>query len=250
MKLLKIIDRFLNDILILFFLILFLFSIYSLFDINMVYEEGKLEDDIISYKPKNLEIFDLEEIQKIINNDIIGWIIIDDTNIDYPILYSDKYIDRNYKNEYSSLGSIFLNNKNNRDFKDDYSIIYGHNSYSELMFSNIKKYKNKDYFDKHSTGKLYTKDMVYKIEIILYSVIDSNTDLSFNIDRYKNNYNDLIISNLKSKSININDIKIDKNDKLLLLSTCSNNNSSLREVLLCKLVETKKSHIITNFSSS
>jgi sortase B len=249
MKIINIIDRLLNGIITIALLILFLFSFYSLYDVKTVYDDSILEEDILVYKPNyEMELFDLKELQVNINEDIIAWIQIDETNIDYPVLYSKDniYIENNYKKYYSSLGSIFLNNKNDINFNDDYSIIYGHNNDMGLMFSDIKKYSDKDYFDNHSNGKLYTNNCVYNMEILSYNIIDSNSDLAFNIDKYKNNSNDLIYSHLKQNHINTNDIKITNDDKLILLSTCNDSNSSLRSVLLAKLEKSNNKKIVTN----
>ncbi len=110
MKIVKIIDKFLNFIVISFFIVVVAFSGYALYDVQMVYDDTKLSSDILKYKPTdyvedgNEEKFNLEDLQKNINEDICGWIRLDDTNIDYPILYSKnslEYLDKNYKKEYS-----------------------------------------------------------------------------------------------------------------------------------------------------
>jgi len=97
------------------------------------------------------------------------------------------------------------------------------------MFSDIKKYKDKKFFNKHLNGNIYTKDKKYNINIILISEISAYDEI-YSLGSKDNKY---ILSILKSKSINkINNIS-DYN-QLILLSTCSNK-ANYRLVLLCYL---------------
>lgn len=155
---------------------------------------------------------------KDINDDIIGWIRISDTNIDYPILKDDnnlKYLNHSYNGKYNKNGSIFTLNRN--PFNDRITIIYGHNMKSNIMFSELDKYMNKDFFDKHKYFEIYTKECNYKATIFSCYSIGVNQEenniklLRFEdeIEYYKNK------SKIKSEE-NIGEIK-----KIVKLSTCS-----------------------------
>lgn len=95
-----------------------------------------------------------------INNDVIGWIEIEGTKINYPILQDSSnlyYLRHNYNKEYSLSGSIFTTNKN--PFEDEETIIYGHNMKNESMFSILGQYLNEDFFYAHQNFKIYTPNM-------------------------------------------------------------------------------------------
>lgn len=155
---------------------------------------------------------------KDINDDIIGWIKINDTNIDYPILKDNtelKYLNHSYNGKYNKNGSIFTLNR--KPFNDRITIIYGHNMKSNIMFSELDKYMNKDFFDKHKYFEIYTEECNYKATIFSCYSIGVNQEenniklLRFEdeIEYYKNK------SKIKSEE-NIGEIK-----KIVKLSTCS-----------------------------
>lgn len=155
---------------------------------------------------------------KDINDDIIGWIKINDTNIDYPILKDNtelKYLNHSYNGKYNKNGSIFTLNR--KPFNDRITIIYGHNMKSNIMFSELDKYMNKDFFDKHKYFEIYTEECNYKATIFSCYSIGVNQEenniklLRFEdeIEYYKNK------SKIKSEG-NIGEIK-----KIVKLSTCS-----------------------------
>ena len=222
MVIIKLIDKFLNFILISFFIIAILFSGYALYDISMVSEDIKLDEDILIYKPQKLKnettSFNLDELQQNVNEDICGWLKVDGTNIDYPIMYPNtplEYLSKSYDGKYSVSGSVFVDIKNDRTFTDDYSVVYGHNVADKLMFADIKKFKDKDFFNTNKGGKLYIKNEIYDIKIISYNILDSNKDIAYKVDSYKNGKNDILINNFKKSAINKNNIEISENDNTI-----------------------------------
>jgi len=101
-----------------------------------------------------------------INPDVVGWISIDGTGIDYPIVQGkdDKYyLDHLFTGEKGRAGCIFLDSENAADFSDPNSVIYGHYLNDGTMFSPLLKYKKQAYFDAHPTGQLLTPEKTYQI---------------------------------------------------------------------------------------
>ena len=252
MKILKFIDHCLNFIVFSFFTLSLFFAGYALYDIYAVYEDTELTGEILKYKPEvdeygilknNFSVNDL----KTINEDIVGWIKIDNTNIDYPILAgvdNTEYLRRNYMGRYAPSGSIFLDYRNSKDLSDDFSIIYGHNMARGLMFSDIKKFKDNSYFQLNKTGKLYVEDGVYNLEIYSFSIIKANKDITYKLQQYGKGHNKELVSNLFNDAINKREIVVGDNDKFLLLSTCYGLNNYDRSVLLTKMVKADSDIII------
>lgn len=174
------------------------------------------------------------------NKDVIGWIKIEGTNIDYPILKdTDKlyYLKHSIDGEYSKSGSIFTLNTN--PFKEKETTIYGHNMRNSLMFSQLDQYMKKDFFKNHRVFEIYTENQNYKATIFsCYSTElekeESNLKgLTFNekIEYYKNNS--------KHDVEDIGEI-----EKIVKLSTCSyiNNTQSVtnqRYYIVAKLEKLK-----------
>ena len=92
--------------------------------------------------------YNLENISEI-NSDVIGWIKIDGTNIDYPVMQNgDFYLHKNIYKNYSSHGTPYLAEYCNLKSSDNL-IIYGHHMNDNTMFSQLEKYKNYSFYQNH-----------------------------------------------------------------------------------------------------
>lgn len=101
---------------------------------------------------------DFEKLSEI-NPDVVGWIRIPDTNIDYPIVQShdnDAYLHTSFEGEESSAGSIFLDFESQKNLRGYNTIIYGHNMKNGFMFRDINLYKDETFFKEHQYFEIYT----------------------------------------------------------------------------------------------
>ena len=109
------------------------------------------------------------------NTDCIGWLSIDGTNISYPIMHTpsdpQKYLRRNFYGKYSQSGVPFLDGR--CDIRSTNLIIYGHNMKNGTMFSELKKYVNRDFLNAHRTVKFETADGVQTFTVA--EVLKTNT---------------------------------------------------------------------------
>ena len=115
----------------------------------------------------------LDQLQKD-NPDIIAWIEIENTNINYPVLQGNDnnyYLKHNYKKEYSINGSIFLDMNYNWNPPSTNLLIYGHNNKNNTMFQDLLKYKNKQFYEEHPIIKFTTINEEANYEIL--SVFES-----------------------------------------------------------------------------
>lgn len=94
------------------------------------------------------------------NTDCIGWLSIDGTNISYPVMHTphdpQKYLRRNFYGKYSQSGVPFLDGR--CDLQSTNLIIYGHNMKNGTMFSDLKRYVDRDFLNAHRTVKFETTD--------------------------------------------------------------------------------------------
>lgn len=103
-----------------------------------------------------------------INEDIVGWIYIPDSLIDYPILRGSsdqKYLYKDYTGKYSVIGSIFMFSDAELG-TDDHVIFFGHNMISKQMFGGLKDYKSADYASTHMKAYIYTPDRTKECDLI------------------------------------------------------------------------------------
>ena len=109
------------------------------------------------------------------NADCIGWLSIDGTNISYPVMHTpsdpQKYLRRNFYGKYSQSGVPFLDGR--CDLQSTNLIIYGHNMKNGTMFSDLKRYVDRDFLNAHRTVKFETTDGVQTF--IVTEVLKTNT---------------------------------------------------------------------------
>lgn len=101
---------------------------------------------------------DFEKLAQV-NPDVVGWIHIPGTRVDYPIVQSsdnDAYLYRNFEGKYSRGGSIFLDFESPEDMRGYNNLLYGHNMKNGGMFSDINSYKDEAYFKEHQYFEIYT----------------------------------------------------------------------------------------------
>jgi len=225
------------------FISLFSFSIYKICinlkdktveekEIKNILEEVIINKEIINNIDESEEKneIDLElDFGKLnsINNETVGWIKIKNTNINYPIVQTNNneyYLNHSFDKSNNIYGWIFMNHASKSDFSDQNTIIFGHDTHSKYMFSDLKKLY--DGLLGNNIGiTIYTESNTYHYSVFSIFLTDENSD------QYLSNYlslNDIKEAINKSK-YNFN-IDVDNKDTILTLSTCYN--TSKNKVIL------------------
>ena len=194
---------------------------------------------------KTEKMLKLEELQKE-NNEIIGWLEIEDTNINYPVLQTNDnefYLTHNYKKEKATGGSLFLDKDFDLVNGSSNYLIYGHRNKQGLMFEDLMKYTKEDFYKEHTKIKFTTnkEDSIYEIMAIFYSRVYYKSEQ--NVFRYyyfvnansEQEYNDFVNN---SKKVSIYDTGVNANygDQLLTLSTCEYSQEDGRFVVVAKKI--------------
>lgn len=124
-------------------------------------------------KPPYVSPIDFEELAKI-NPDVVGWIRIPDTNIDYPIVQgetNDTYLHRSFEGEETAAGSIFLDFASQGNLRGYNSILYGHHMRNGSMFRDIVYYKEEEFFKEHQYFEIYTpKETIHLKAVSCYYI--------------------------------------------------------------------------------
>lgn len=171
------------------------------------------------------------------NPDVLGWIRIPDTKIDYPLVQgedNDFYLNNNWQGKKSYLGSIFLEHRSSPDFTDYNTIVYGHNMTNGSMFAGLHKYKYDGYWQEHPYVYVLTGAGVLRYEVFsAYTAeVDSDTyRLSFS---GKESKADFLVMALENSEIDTG-IAPELMDRILTLSTCSGMGYSTRRVVHARL---------------
>ena len=197
---------------------------------------GESEEEPVKEKPyPDVDFAGLKSV----NSDVIGWIYVPDTEINYPIVHTsdnDYYLDHLVDRTQNPAGAIFLDTRNPSDFSDLHSIIYGHHMKNGSMFAALKGYKKQDFFDGHKTGYLITQDAAYRIDFFaghVANVEENAWQLDFDDAADFDNW----IKSLKEISAFKSDIEPQYGDRVFTLSTCSYEFDDARFVLSGKLTK-------------
>mgnify|MGYP003571295167 CR=1 FL=1 len=176
--------------------------------------EANNENNYISEKLT----LDFEKLKKI-NSDTVGWIRINNTNIDYPIVKSTDnkyYLDHSFYKNYNINGWIFENSRNNSNFSDQNTTIFGHNTNAYTMFSELREiYKGK--LGTNIKVTIFLENDVYIYQV--FSIYLSNPNNTANISEY---LNDDIVKEMLNNSKYDFSTTVTSKDKILTLSTCNN----------------------------
>ena len=163
------------------------------------------------------------------NEDIIGWIQVDGTKIDYPILYDTTfnryYLNHNFKGTTTGYGSIFVLSENANDFTDFNTIVYGHNMLDGSMFAQLHQFRKKDFFDSHGQIILYTPDRKLTYQVFAaYRRDNLNiiTNNDFTAEELRTQYIDSIYTNTAVANFKP-EYQVTASDRILTLSTCIGN---------------------------
>lgn len=173
------------------------------------------------------------------NPQTVGWIKINNTNINFPIVQSQDnnfYLKHNFKRNYNSAGWIFADYTNNFDTLDQNTIIYGHNRQNGSMFSNLNFLLKQNWFndDINKTFIFNTKNNKYIAEIFSVYKINKNI-LTLNTSFENETDFAETITSWKEKSVCSFYITPDYKDNIITLCTCDNN-TQYRIVIHAKLI--------------
>ena len=221
-------------------LLMLLYGGYSLWDTAMVYRGAFLSSDLLEFKPASggdpNANPSLEELQAI-NPDVCGWLTIDDTHIDYPVVAGDtnmEYINKDVYGDFALSGSIFLDSSNARDFSDSYTLIYGHHMDNGAMFGDVVEFVNGDYFNAHTSGTLYLPDATYQIELFACVQVDAYDSVIYDPVAQNGDLSELL-NHINQIAVQSRYIGVDPQDQVIGLSTCSESTTNGRVVLFGRL---------------
>ena len=184
-------------------------------------------------KPSVVKPEILPEMQAVYaaNNDTVGWITINGTNIDYPVLQRKDtqayYLYRNFYGEDDNHGSIYVEEHNDVDKPSDVIVLHGHHMADGTMFHNIKNFKYKTFFNEHPYVRFDTlyQHRIYQVVLIFrINAEPSDTEHFFPFHTYNNfkdeaHFNDFM-SNIQRLAVQKSRVKVNYGDKLLLMVTC------------------------------
>lgn len=209
---------------------------------------GTLFHQIHYTEEEEIELEVLEEYRTLYNKNkkLIGWLKIDDTNIDYPVMQTvnnEYYLDHNFNQEYDKNGSLFLDKDCDVVRRNTNLIIYGHHMKSGKMFGSLNKYSSEEYARKHSRIQFDTiyKKGTYEVMYVFRSKIYNEEDVVFKyyqfLDAASEKEFDSNMQEMEALSLYDTGVTASYGDELLTLSTCDHSETDGRFVVVAKRVK-------------
>ena len=171
------------------------------------------------------------------NEDVLGWIRIPDTKIDYPLLQSednDFYLKHTWQKQRNSVGSIFLEHLNRPDLTDFNTIVYGHNMRDKSMFGQLDNYSIEGFWETHPYVYIAIDSGVYRYEVFafLQAPVDSVT---YSIRPQRDDTKQEFIDYSMEHTWIDTGVRPVITDRILTLSTCTGRDYSARNVVQARL---------------
>lgn len=184
------------------------------------------------------------------NTDFVGWLHIDDTLVDYPVMYTpndtengEYYIHRDYEENYSAAGLPFVDGNCQIENPTDNIIIYGHNMNAGTMFHDIIQYEKQDFYEAHPTFTFDTiyGDGTYQVVAAFYGQVLPEDSTAFKYYEFVNAGDEEefmnFVNHIKAMSAIDTGVEVEYGDELVTLSTCAYHVEDGRFAVIAKKVK-------------
>lgn len=218
---------------------------------DKINNEATLDENNVKQEVEQYETERMKQVKNLQteNEDIVGWLEIEDTKINYPVLQGNDdeyYLTHNYKKEKTQKGSIFLSKDYNWEIPSSNLQIYGHNLGNGEMFQELLKYKDEEFYKQHPIIRFTTEkeDANYEIIAVFRSRVYYKTEKD--VFRYyffinaetEKEYNEFV-ENAKKASLYEIDATAQYKDQLMTLSTCSYHTEDGRFAIVARKISQK-----------
>ena len=222
--------------LIIVFVLLFFNEYYQSQKSKKLYEDARRyyyeydEDIKIEDNTESAINIDEEKVESILGNEnIVGWLYISGTSIDYPVLQgedNDFFLYNNYLREADQAGSIYMDFRNKSLGEDDNYIIYGHKMKNGTMFSDLIKYVQGDdretFLENHQLIQYDTLDGTTYWEIFSVYVVDLDSEDYHLFPQYRSDEKfEAVLEDAYSRSLLETGVEVTTEDEIMTLVTCS-----------------------------
>ena len=180
----------------------------------------------------------------LMNSDIVGWIRIEDTNVNYPVMQTpdehDFYLKRDFSKERNQNGCIYVREQCDVFAPSDNLTIYGHNMRSGAMFHDLAKFRSKDFWESHKTFTFDTIIAHHTYEIVAVFTTTASVGKGFAYHHFVNARDeadfDRYVATAKDLALYDTGVTATYGDKLITLSTCEYSQTNGRLVVVAKRI--------------
>jgi len=229
-----------NIIVLIVILLLLVFSCYAIWDTNQVHQAANAER-YEKFKPSIEDEGASFDQLHAINPEVFAWLTVYGTHIDYPVEQGPdnlKYVNTDALGNYSLSGAIFLDSNNSMDFSDFNNILYGHHMEKKTMFGEIGEFSDKSYFDARKYGMLFYNGQEHGLEFFAFFHTDAYDQFVFRPNITDPVEQQAYLDTLLRMAIHVrDDVPATVDDRIVLLSTCSETSTNGRDLLVGRITD-------------
>lgn len=253
-RLLALLDGLLNLVTMLVIVVVGAYAGYALWDNEQIYTAAEnVQEDMLLYKNSaEDDIMAMFEELRGINPDVQAWLELDNTKIDYPMLYgatNSYYLGRNVYKAFSIAGSIFIDTRCNKELRSCYSLIHGHHMTGGMMFGDLDLYKDETFFWENRIGTVLLPDRKYELRTLAVLITHAVHEVIFEPQKWADDIEEPLLY-AKEVSLYKDDEMIERllleneeakkgngrKPQLMVMATCSSESDAARTVLLCEMI--------------
>ena len=200
---------------------------------ELIWIPEAVEDDPVLEELRKTDLAALREV----NPDVVGWIRVPDTKIDYPVVQGEDnnfYLKHTWQGHENTVGTIFMDYGSSPDLTDFNTLIYGHNMRTGSMFASLRNYSQQDYFNAHPYVYLLVDNGAFRFEV--FSAYQAELDASAYGQSFRQRETrEKFLQDAAEKSTIETEITPGIRDRILTLSTCSGMGHETRWVVHARL---------------
>ena len=226
------------------FLGIFLFSAYNLYSIMHAYREGARTYEEIAEKARPAVQEDEPEAGidftalAAINPDIVGWMELEGTIINYPVVQGTDnayYLEHLFNREVNHMGSLFIDCRSDALLGDKLTPIYGHHTNSGAMFCTLENYKEQAFYDEHPYFIYTSPQGEYRLEAVAGTLMNAEEDFLQTAFTDEDGFLDYIAYYQRNSTF-VSRTEVLPGDRVVMLLTCTADYENARYVLICRVV--------------
>ena len=195
--------------------------------------------------PRDQAVLDAYQVLHEQNEDMVGWIRLEGTKIDYPVMYTpdrpNYYIDHNFEKEEDRYGVPYIAEHCDIEKPSDNLVIYGHHMKNGSMFTALKNYRDPDFYEENKIIQFDTLTERAEYEVVTVFITTVYDDVGFRYYEFTDAADeaefDAYINECKRLSLYDTGVTAEYGDKLITLSTCEYSHENGRLVVVAKKIE-------------
>lgn len=238
LKKIRFVSRFIDYIILILSLLALAIGIYAFWDTHRVMEIAD-NGSYALYKPNSEDNLTFAELKEI-NEDVIGWIDVYGTKIDYPMVQGEdnqEYLNKTVLGKFSTTGSIFLDASNTKDFSDFQNIIYGHFMAERKMFGDLELFQDENFFKTHKYGIIHRDGKPSKgIEFFAFLKTVGTDPEILSIAKKPGEKPDLV-DHIYQEATFSRKLDFSDDENIVILDTCDFSQTNGRSILIGRLTD-------------